>query len=66
MATPLTITIMSGNLFQIAAQYYSDATLWWLIASANDLTDPQILGSGTPITLIIPAYNASYVGGIPQ
>lgn len=58
-----TITINSGNLFQIAAQYYNDATLWWLIASANGLNDFLIT---TPMTLVIPAYDSSFTGGIPQ
>lgn len=46
-----TITVTNPNLPQLAQQYYSDATLWPLIATANNLQD--ILPIGT-FTLVIP------------
>lgn len=55
------ITLMSVNLFALAAQYYGDATQWIVIALANGLTDPFVAG---PITLTIPA-NTTPTGGLP-
>jgi hypothetical protein len=37
-----TITVSNANLFQLAAQYYGDATKWTAIAQANGLSDPMI------------------------
>jgi nucleoid-associated protein YgaU len=55
-----TITVSGGNLYDIAALEYGDATAWTTIAQANGLTDPQLSG----ITqLTIPPYNATS-GGI--
>lgn len=36
------IQVTNANLFQLAAQYYGDATLWTTIAQANGLHDPVI------------------------
>jgi hypothetical protein len=47
-----TVTITGGTLYQVASQQYGDPTLWTSIASANNLTDPQLTGINT---LIIPA-----------
>lgn len=47
-----TITQSGGNLYQVASDQYGDASLWSSIASANDLTDPQLNGINT---LTIPA-----------
>lgn len=47
------LTVNGANLFQLAAQYYGNATFWTTIAKANGLTDPQ-LQPGTPMTLVIP------------
>ncbi len=46
-----TITVAGGNLYQLAAQYLQDATLWTLIASANNMSDPFFSGI---VTLNIP------------
>lgn len=54
-----TVTVGGGNLYDLAAKYYGDATAWTLIAQANGLTDPQITGIAT---LIIPPYNAASAG----
>lgn len=45
--------VVGGNLQNIAAQVYGDATLWPKIASANGLLDPVL--PSTPMTLQIPA-----------
>ena|ERR1700722_17881547 len=58
----LNITVNGANLFQLAAQYYGDATKWTTIASANGLIDPEII-AGNPITLVIPSV-ATDSGGI--
>jgi hypothetical protein len=37
-----TITVANANLYQLAAQYYGDATKWTAIAKANGLSDPVV------------------------
>lgn len=59
-ASENTITVAGGNLFQIAAAQYGDATDWTAIAAANGLTDPVIQGVET---LTIPA-SGGQSGGI--
>lgn len=49
--TAKTITIGGGSLQQVAAQQYGDATLWPIIAQANNISDPKLNGINT---LIIP------------
>lgn len=39
-----TLTMAGGNLFDIAAQQYGDATSWTAIAKANNLSDPVLVG----------------------
>jgi hypothetical protein len=41
-ATGQVITVNNANLYQLAAQYYGDATKWTAIAQANALTDPMV------------------------
>jgi hypothetical protein len=36
------ITVNNANLYQLAAQYYGDATKWNTIAQANGLIDPVV------------------------
>lgn len=48
-----TITVNGGSLYALAAEYYSDATLWTVIANANGLVDPE-LPAGVSMTLSIP------------
>lgn len=55
-----TVTISGGNLYQVAAQHYGDATKWTAIARANGMTDPQLSGINT---LVIPP-NPSASGGV--
>lgn len=42
-----TITLSGGNLYQVASDYYGDATLWDSIATVNGITDPQLTGINT-------------------
>ena len=57
-----TITVISGNLFDIAARELNDATQWTRIAILNKMTDPFFTGVKT---LRIPSVNADAgTGGI--
>jgi hypothetical protein len=56
-----TITIVGGNLFQIAAAELGDATQWIRIAQLNHVSDPMLTGI---VTLIIPDTDAGAGGGI--
>lgn len=56
-----TRTVMGGNLYAIAAEEYGDAAQWALIAKANNLTDPVLIGT---INLIIPPLNGQDTAGI--
>lgn len=60
------VTASDQSLFHVAARYYGDALQWWRIAQANDLTDPDLSGFETPVTLILSSIGepGSY-GGIP-
>lgn len=55
------ITVVGVNLFQLAAQYYNDATQWTVIAQANGLIDPEIMGLQT---LLIPPPGSQISGGV--
>jgi nucleoid-associated protein YgaU len=57
-----TITVVGGNLWQIAAARLGDATQAWRIAAINGLADPMISGQ---VTLTIPAPDATQTGGLP-
>jgi nucleoid-associated protein YgaU len=59
------ITVNGANLFQLAAQYYGDATLWTTIAVANGLNDPEIM-PGTAQTLVIPSVTTATGGILPS
>jgi hypothetical protein len=58
-----TITVVSGNLFDIAARYLGDATQAVRIAQLNGLRDFFITAQST---LLIPPVNSSAAGGVPQ
>jgi hypothetical protein len=59
-----TITIIGGNLFEIAASELGSALQWINIARANGLRDPIITSK---IELIIPSFSPVFSGGIvPQ
>ncbi|MGU3387289.1 hypothetical protein ACLBYG_22455 [Methylobacterium sp. D53M] len=49
--TVRTRSVSGGNLFAIAAEEYGDHTLWSVIAQANGLLDPFIVGA---LDLVIP------------
>ena len=55
------ITVVGGNLFQIAAEQLGDATQWIRIAQLNSLLDPFLVGV---ITLLIPDADPNAGGGI--
>jgi hypothetical protein len=57
----MTITVIGGNLFKIAAIYLNDATQWVRIAQANGLSDPIVYGM---TVLVIPPADPMAVGGI--
>jgi nucleoid-associated protein YgaU len=56
-----TRVVSGGDLFHIALQEYNDATAWNIIAEANGLLDPLIVGT---MTLKIPAYSPTETGGV--
>lgn len=56
-----TLTVVGGNLFQLAARELGDATQWIRIAQLNNILDPILSG---PVSLLIPdpiSYNGSGV-----
>lgn len=57
-----TITVMGGNLFQIAAQYLGDATQWNRLVQLNNLP-PDFVITGS-VTLKIPGVDDTQGGGI--
>lgn len=56
-----TITVVGGNLYQLAFQYLGDASQWNRIAQANNLIDPVITGIAT---LKIPSVDPTAGGGV--
>ena len=56
-----TVTVVGGNLFQIAAEQLDDATQWIRIAQLNKLSDPMLSGV---VTLLIPDIDPSAGGGV--
>lgn len=57
----MTITVIGGNLFKLAALYLNDATQWLRIAQANGLSDPVLSGM---VVLRIPSVDPTAGGGI--
>ncbi len=55
------ITVSGGNLFQIAAQYLGDATMWIYLAELNQIQDPFFQ---TITVLALPAASNLQGGGI--
>jgi len=55
------VTVLGGNLFQLAAVYLADATQWIRIAQANGLSDPVLTGL---VELTIPPVDPTAGGGI--
>jgi hypothetical protein len=58
------ITVVDGNLFEIAASELGSALQWINIARTNGLRDPVLSGE---IQLIIPEFSTAFSDGIgPQ
>jgi nucleoid-associated protein YgaU len=57
----MNITVISGNLFQIAAAYMGDAMQWINIAQVNRIRDPMI---SSQTTLVIPTASSAFENGI--
>jgi len=57
------ISVIGGNLFQIAAQHLGNALQWINIAQANGITDPELVGAWE---LKVPASSAAFADGIIQ
>jgi nucleoid-associated protein YgaU len=55
------IIVNGGSLYQLASQYYGDATMWTNIAKANGLVDPK-LPDGITLTLFIPITTSNNEG----
>lgn len=55
------VEFYNPNLYRVAVQYYGDANLWTVIASANNLSDPKVDGF---VPLLIPPKPSSDNGGI--
>jgi hypothetical protein len=45
------VSLTATTLYQVAADYYQDATLWTYLAQVNNLSDPVIT---SPITILVP------------
>lgn len=58
----ITVTVTSGNLFQLAATYLGDATQWNRIVTLNSLP-PEPFLTGT-YTLQMPSTDPNAGGGI--
>jgi hypothetical protein len=59
-----TITVIGGNLFQIAAAQLGSAMQWINIARTNGIKDPFLSGQNL---IVIPAASTAFADGIgPQ
>ena len=63
MSNQRTITVVGGNVFEIASRELQDATQGVRIYVLNGLSDPFLTG---PITLLIPPIDHSKTGGLPE
>jgi hypothetical protein len=58
------VTVIGGNLFEIAAKQLGSALQWINIARANNLIDPMLSGQSQ---INVPLYSSVFVDGIgPQ
>lgn len=55
------MTVVGGNLFQLAADELGDATQWIRIAQLNNISDPFLSGT---LILLIPETVSYSSGGI--
>lgn len=60
-AQPRVITVVNDSLYRLAAIYYDNADEWGLIAEANKLDDPEIVGIKV---LVIPEWDGHSRGGV--
>lgn len=51
----MTVTVVNTTLFHVAALYLGDATLWDLVATANGLADPQVIGTMQLVLPLVPS-----------
>lgn len=58
---PKLITVINESLYRLAAQYYGNADQWSIIAEANSLVDPEVVGIKT---LVIPDWDGIDRGGV--
>lgn len=58
-----TVTVVGGNLFQVAATRLGNALQWVSIAQANGISDPFLSGLQS---LTMPVANAAFSDGIGQ
>ena len=59
-----TITVIGGNLFELAAVQLGSALQWVNIARANNLRDPMLSGQNE---IVIPPFSSIFSDGIgPQ
>lgn len=56
-----TITVVGGNLFQVAADQLGDPLQWINLAQENGLADPFLEGA---VVLQIPAADPSFADGV--
>ena len=57
-----TITIVGGNLFEVAARQLGSALQWINLAQENEIYDPFLFGTNS---LRIPPANQAFSDGIP-
>lgn len=58
------VTVIDGNLFEIAALHLGNALQWINVARANGLADPFLVGRNE---IVIPAASEIFLDGIgPQ
>jgi hypothetical protein len=63
MANRNTITVIGGNLFEVAARQLGSALQWVNIAQVNQLRDPMLSGQNQ---LTIPSVSPAFADGIGQ
>lgn len=56
------ITVVGGDLYQIALIELGDASQWWRIAEANGIVDPILSGM---TVLLVPGEDATLTDGVP-
>ncbi|GCE82510.1 hypothetical protein [Komagataeibacter diospyri] len=65
MPTTIKVTANDISLYHVAAKQLGNAAQWWRIARLNDMDDPDLSAFTTPVSLILPATDASQDSGVP-